>query len=396
MILSPNRESRRGTIVDLLAIHTTEGILDPINLGHYFGRRDIQASSHDGCGSTSTVQYVPYAEAAWTLLNGNLRSENLEIGGFAHWSRDEWLNNHRGRLDQAAAWIARRAVARGIPIRKLTPAQVDAGMSGVIGHSDWTYSAIGWGNHTDPGTGFPWDYVIERARAIANGGPLPSGPAPAPAPKPATAWPLPRGHYFGDITGPEVEHGGITAQEQVWVRQIQQALIRAGVVPGVTNPNSGWADGRWEAPTTTAVQAWQRKVGYRVTGDVHQVDWDLLVIGRASVPPGTPGNPPPSAPPSNGVPPFPLPRGHYFGDVAGPNESHGGYYPSERPWVRLIQQALIRKGYVPGVTDVNSGWADGKFERPTVDAVARFQRREMPGTQFYGQVWADDWARLLA
>jgi len=47
------------------------------------------------------------------------------------------------------------------------------------------------------------------------------------------------------------------------------------------------------------------------------------------------------------VPPWPLPPRHYFGLITGPAASHGGYYPADRPWVQQIQQALIRKGFVP-------------------------------------------------
>lgn len=102
----------------------------------------------------------------------------------------------------------------------------------------------------------------------------------------------------------------------------------------------------------------------------------------------------------NGVvdsaPPFPLPRDHYFGLITGPERSHGGYYERERPYVAMIQRALIKKGYVPGISDLGSKWADGIFERPTADAVARFQRAELPRTELFGQVWWDDWARLLS
>ncbi|GIM88928.1 peptidoglycan-binding domain-containing protein [Paractinoplanes toevensis] len=93
---------------------------------------------------------------------------------------------------------------------------------------------------------------------------------------------------------------------------------------------------------------------------------------------------------------WPLPRGHYFGLITGPAASRGGFTQDERVWVRKIQSQLIRKGYVPGVTDPDSGWADGVFEKPTADAVARFQRAEMPGTKLFGQVWADDFAQLFA
>ena len=103
----------------------------------------------------------------------------------------------------------------------------------------------------------------------------------------------------------------------------------------------------------------------------------------------------PATVPGNGhVPPWPLPPGQYFGLITGPNESHGGHIPADRPRVRLIQQALIRKHYVPGVTDPSSPWADGTYTGPTRDAVLRFQRAA--GRPATGNVSAGDWAVLLA
>lgn len=92
--------------------------------------------------------------------------------------------------------------------------------------------------------------------------------------------------------------------------------------------------------------------------------------------------------------PFPLPRDHYYGLITGPDKSHGGYYAAEQPVIKIIQQRLIVKGYVPGIVNPNSSWADGKFEQPTADAVTRFQHAEMPGTTYFGQVWWDDYAQL--
>lgn len=101
--------------------------------------------------------------------------------------------------------------------------------------------------------------------------------------------------------------------------------------------------------------------------------------------------PPPVTPPV-GVPAFPLPRGEYFGLISGPRQSHGGFYVSERPWVTMIQQALQRKGYAPSY----AGWADGRYERETWNAVEKWQRAKMPGTTRFGEVWWDDWAILLS
>jgi hypothetical protein len=93
----------------------------------------------------------------------------------------------------------------------------------------------------------------------------------------------------------------------------------------------------------------------------------------------------------------------FFGNINGPEVSHGGAFPAEKPFVKMIQQRLIALGFVPGVTDINDDWADGVFDiegkhsqgGPTTDAVIGFQRAHMPGTTFFGQVWSDDWAVLF-
>jgi hypothetical protein len=108
---------------------------------------------------------------------------------------------------------------------------------------------------------------------------------------------------------------------------------------------------------------------------------------------------PPAKPPAATLHrPWPgyMKPGNYFGLITGPAVSHGGYYANERPDVKAIQQRLITLGYVPGIHDPNSGWADGLYEQPTFDAVARWQHaRYAASTSLYGQVWSDDWAHLF-
>ena len=106
----------------------------------------------------------------------------------------------------------------------------------------------------------------------------------------------------------------------------------------------------------------------------------------------TPTPPPVEVKPYTPPPgPWSLPAGHYYGLITGPAKSHGGYYPAERPAVQWIQVRLHELGYAPG-----GGWADGKYEQPTVDAVASWQRaRHASTTSLPGQVWSDDWANLI-
>jgi peptidoglycan hydrolase-like protein with peptidoglycan-binding domain len=386
MTWSPNHSSRGGATVKYVVIHTAEGARTAASLGNFFANPSVQASSHVGIDNNTTEQYVSYDRAAWTLLNGNPSSDNAELCGFAAWSRDEWFRN-QGMLDRAAQWIADRCRARGIPIRKLTPAQIDAGWSGVIGHIDWSQSAIGQGDHWDPGYNFPWDYVIQKAQGLnptPGGGSGGGGGGGTPTP-PATTFPISRNEYFGLITGPDESHGGANESERVWVKQIQQALQAKGFAP----KDAGWADGVFEQPTKDAVAAWQKAnmPGTTRFGEVWWDDWEALIQGKSGSNPAPAPNP---TPPSN-VPAFPLPQNHYFGLITGPNESHGGYYANERAWVKLIQEALQRKGFAPN----NTEWADGKYEQPTKDAVAAWQRATMPGTTRFGEVWWDDWAQLL-
>jgi hypothetical protein len=93
------------------------------------------------------------------------------------------------------------------------------------------------------------------------------------------------------------------------------------------------------------------------------------------------------------APPWPLPPENYFGLIAGPNASHGGFLAADHPYIREIQQALIRKGFVPGITDPNSIWANGIYAQLTREAVLRFQRSV--GYHQTGNIWPDDWNRLL-
>lgn len=118
-----------------------------------------------------------------------------------------------------------------------------------------------------------------------------------------------------------------------------------------------------------------------------ELDWaypGVLDALQAAASPPTPGQ----------APPWPLPPGSYFGLITGPAVSHGGFLPADRAFVQQIQQALIRKGFVPGISDPNSGWADGRYQEPTRQAVLRFQlSADSPQT---GSIGSDDWARLLS
>lgn len=154
---------------------------------------------------------------------------------------------------------------------------------------------------------------------------------------------------------------------------------------------------------------WQYSSSGLVAGVAGRVDldtfygdekaWAAYGGGPAAPESGKPSAPPaPALPPSKPAAkytappgPFGLPSGHFYGLITGPATSHGGYHAAERAAVRWIQVRLQELGYAPKA----KAWADGKFETPTRDAVAKWQKaRHAKTTTRPGEVWADDWANL--
>ena len=152
-------ESRQGTRITLVAVHTSEGATTAESLEHYLDQPGVEASYHKLIDDTQAITYLPDDVAAWAMLSGNHRSVQLCFTGFAAWPRSEWLAHDR--MLRMGAAVARTWCDKwGIPPVKLTPAQVGADQSGICGHWDWTLGKRD-GTHTDPGSNFPWDVFID-------------------------------------------------------------------------------------------------------------------------------------------------------------------------------------------------------------------------------------------
>ncbi|MEU9888022.1 hypothetical protein [Sphaerisporangium sp. NPDC051011] len=79
------------------------------------------------------------------------------MAGFARQTRKDWADAYsKGVLanaaDVAAAWARRYK----LPVRMLTRAELKAGKKGFTSHADVSV-VYRRSDHSDPGTGFPWD-----------------------------------------------------------------------------------------------------------------------------------------------------------------------------------------------------------------------------------------------
>ncbi|MBP2208154.1 hypothetical protein JOJ86_005880 [Rhodococcus percolatus] len=165
-LLSPNDSGPRNpNNCGLAIVHTDEG--DPNgrieDLLGWLAQERAQASytlvvGRDGrIGRSNDDNYVPWAAGS----PANERGLHLCFKGRASQSRSEWLAQGR-QLDAGARVLRDWRDRYGIPLVKLTGAQMRAGQEGVGGHAD-TVDAWHSTDHTDPGPGFPWDVLLAKA-----------------------------------------------------------------------------------------------------------------------------------------------------------------------------------------------------------------------------------------
>lgn len=117
--------------------------------------------------------------------------------------------------------------------------------------------------------------------------------------------------------------------------------------------------------------------------------------------PTTPPHPPMQGHPNNPMNGHPVPAliargtGDFYGLASDPrNECHGGYYESERPAVRLIEEFL--RWWYPNPSKTKHLVVDGRFGETTKELVTLFQKNHMPRTTNFGEVWFDDWAKMAS
>jgi hypothetical protein len=139
------------------------------DLAHYFAG-DVGASSHVGIDNTHPgriVEMVKPGHSAWTQCGYNGETAAAaEQCGYASWSRTTWLNDKEPLLRNTAAWLAEESARWDIPLTDLSSSAAQGSGRGVCYHSELGSGGCG---HSDPGTGYPLDVVLQWAREIASG-----------------------------------------------------------------------------------------------------------------------------------------------------------------------------------------------------------------------------------
>jgi hypothetical protein len=144
---TPNRSDRQTTKVDLFVIHDTEGSYQ--GAVSWLKNPKAQASAHvvlreDGLEAT---QLVGWNEKAWSCVDFNGRSENLELAGYASKSLAGYASKSYPlrQLRSAARITAFRLRRRNLKPNHVQPLRGQ--------HGGWCYHSdlgVPGGGHHDP------------------------------------------------------------------------------------------------------------------------------------------------------------------------------------------------------------------------------------------------------
>lgn len=154
---------RSRTVV--VVIHATDNTASAAAEAEYATTRPDQTSAHFYVDDTSAYRALPLDNIAYGCLwHGNQISVQLELCGRSNQLTDATMR-------RAAPIVAEICARYGLPVRKVGPADVAAGVRGICGHADITAAfPQDHGDHTDPGSAFPWSTFIGYVQDATQGG----------------------------------------------------------------------------------------------------------------------------------------------------------------------------------------------------------------------------------
>jgi len=133
------------------------------NVAHFFQTTDREASAHLCIDSDSIVRCVRDDDVAFAAPGANADGVHLELAGFARQTEPDWLDAFGVlMLERAADVAAQYCLKYDIPARRLSNAELaNTANRGIVSHAQVS-ETFRKSDHTDPGSGFPWNFFLER------------------------------------------------------------------------------------------------------------------------------------------------------------------------------------------------------------------------------------------
>lgn len=158
----------------LIVIHDAEVADSPTTaealLDLFASVRSPKASFHFAVDRNSVGQGVKIGDTAWAAPGANADGIQIELFGFARFTREKWLEPNEdkvlnwGALVVAELLVTFRRLGGDISLKHLTVAEIkNPKQSGLVGHRD-VNAAFHKSTHTDPGVEFPWDLFLPKVK----------------------------------------------------------------------------------------------------------------------------------------------------------------------------------------------------------------------------------------
>ena len=151
------------SLTQLIVIHATDNTASAEGEAAYAAHRPDETSCHVFVDADSAVQVNLLDHIAFGCFpEGNSRSIQFELCGISNQLSSTVIA-------RAAELVAQVAKSWGIPPVRPSVEQMRAGVPGIVGHVDVT-NAWHQGDHTDPGSAFPWSsFLAQVSLAMTNG-----------------------------------------------------------------------------------------------------------------------------------------------------------------------------------------------------------------------------------
>lgn len=156
---------RSASQIQYVVVHDAEGA-SAKGVANYGATTPTVVSWHVTCDDSVLIRCLPDLVIAWAAPPCNTSGLQLELCGFARWSKLEWYR-HQATLKRGAWQVARWCKLYGLPVRWLTDAELASGKhEGIVTHAQVS-RVYGKSDHSDPGRNFPsryFMYLVRRRR----------------------------------------------------------------------------------------------------------------------------------------------------------------------------------------------------------------------------------------
>ena len=240
--------------------HTTEnGDATPVENVARWQQNTANGSSYNVLFGTDgkTVRSNDDNRIPWAAGNpGNVKGNHASFLGQAARTREHWFRFPK-QLEAAARWAADEHLRYGRPLVWLSPADIKAKRRGFTSHANVYHGDGGPAYRSDPGAGFPHDWVLNRATELVS------------KPKDPNDFPLPKGWYYGPLSGPNESISGEFGTElPAWKDGLKRWQAAVGI------PETGI----WDEATMNVATELQKEKGWP-----HNPNWEKVNGGFGGV-----------------------------------------------------------------------------------------------------------------